>query len=222
MSEEHLDAHLERVLTGDAGLDDPEVAELLASRPEARERLRALEELSRRLDDAGGEARATLDASSSVAAAPGSERVGPVLRGLVRESAPARIPIRFVAAAAALVFFAGLLWMLGPGSGEPREEPGDVYLGDGAIELLEPSGEIGGWGRFRWSSDLPAGGWFTLEVRGADDPPGTAPIVRETDLTENEWTPSRDLPDRIRLRIVAHDAGGVPSGSFERELSLSR
>lgn len=221
MTADERERLLAELLSSELSAEDPAVRRALAEEPALAELVAELRALGGRLDGAGAEQRAVLAAWRGVAAPPGADRVAATLGRLAQADAARRRGLRRVAAAAlaAGVLLAALAWTLAR-----ARRPDPVYLGGpraGALALVEPAEPPDAWSTFRWSFELPAGGWYSLEVRAQDAPDDSPPLAAAPRLRRPEWTPEHELPARIRLRVRAFGADAEPLAALDASLSLS-
>ena len=77
-------------------------------------------------------------------------------------------------------------------------------LGQG-IELLHPdpsAGALAGVEAFRWSGQLPSGGYYMVSVERAGAEPGAAPLLTSGELTEPEWILTPEEASRLHGALV--------------------
>lgn len=161
------------------------------------------EELERALEEVASEERRDLaqaarlelpagraEAAFLAAASPAPRKTNPVLPFLL-------------AAAGVLLLAFGLRGLF---VGEEAPSGGGV-LGPHDIEAA-PSGEVEGFGVFRWNAALPAGGHFLVRVRGAG-------LERASEwLTASSWDPgdTSAWPDEIEWVLEVY--GGSDAGDL--------
>lgn len=219
-SDEH-EAILQRHLTGELAEDSQELRDLLAERPELRERLADLRGLVGALDSAGAEQRAVLRVASELGVAPGDEHVAGVIeqqraRGRSELAAPqtrrpGHLVLLAVAAAAALLLALPFVY---PRLFPPEEGQG-VMLG--ASALLAPRGDVDDFGEFRWDYDRRPGWYFRVLVRdGTADGDGTE-VATSPALETNAWKPADvdDWPREILWELQIEAPGGRLHESFQ-------
>ena len=227
MSESHSAAHedlLKRSLVGELAPDAQ--AALFRECDTCRQQYERLIDLTGTLDEMGREEREVLREIGPVAKH--DERVAQTLHALIRDRAgPARNPapsrgrlILLAAVTAAILLLS--FWLYG-WLGADGRGAGDNYLGPGGIEEQQPAGEVREFGTFRWSLELPPGGWFQLTIRGASAPGVEVfPIERKR---ETEWTPDAQqrelLPDDIFWEVASFTATGNLVKSVETHAWLS-
>jgi hypothetical protein len=177
------------------------------------------------------------------------ERVAEVLRRLQRESGipasvspsplaptgrneparPSRIVWIGLAAAAALLLVVPFLFQqrgLFPegATGDPTSDRPQAVLGNG-IEGLWPSGEVTSFGAFRWKRELPAGGWFEVNVYKAGRMGQDEPLLRSGEIFAAEWKPEASalllLPPEIDWEVLVYDAGRMPVARATTAATLS-
>jgi hypothetical protein len=245
-SQEHGPAHealLADALAENAEPRPEELERLLDGCAECRREYAALSKLAQRLDRgakweyevlAGSQFRAA--AASARGASGERERFltrqrREVERTLRASLAPSgarpslwrrSFPLRVAAAAATVAAATWIVKRLVPHSPSRAQ---DFMLGPqqawtGVSARIESDGSI----TFRWSYDLPPGGWYLLAVEAADA--SAAVPLAEVRLREGEWKPEPEQcaswPGVVRWRVSAYDASGRSlSTSRESELSLA-
>lgn len=222
-SPEH-EAILSQVLLGDLAEDDAKARAVLESCSICREQLAAFRDVETRAQAAGEFQRLVLEESEKIVDAPGLDQVEAVLGELEDRpnAAPAnRVrPLPWVvwplsAAAAAIV----VLWVSGFLTTEPTTEPSHEILLGVPIQGMEPQGQVGEYGTFRWRHSLPTGGWFVVRVFDAEAPAGTAALQQSKKLFDFQWQPARESeqtwPDSIRWTVQAYSATGQLSATGE-------
>ena len=126
-----------------------------------------------------------------------------------------------LAAAAAILLFVLAPWRnrsavpadLGTETGEDGR-----WLGSAPWTALAPKGEVEGWGSFRWTGQVPRGGWFELVV--SDGETGER-LARIEELSSNEWTPlDSSTWSAIEWQLTVYEASGDLRHSFRERAHL--
>jgi hypothetical protein len=216
---EHLE-WLEQLLSGELSPEAPEVRARLEECARCRAELDRLRALGARLDAAGADMRADLEAAGDLRV-PGEERIEARVPALAA-SLPRRRRILPWLLAAAAVLAALLAWRLS--TARPGEAP--LVLGDeedaSAWELTAESGP-GRYARFSWRyrGEPPSG--YVLRISDALAPPETPP--EEIRCSVPEWIPTeeeeRRLPDRIGWQVLALGPSGERDDVLSRSPSVS-
>lgn len=208
---EHSERHeeiLQRILTGDLDPEGDEARQQLEACADCRRELEGMRALLSELDAAGAFERSVLEEASELADAPGLgdvERVlkaemsgaqvdleAPILAG-PRPAARARLVTWAAVIAAAIIGVVLLQGLLGTNTNDRSTEQTMGTEGIEGIELVRPLQPGDGFGTFEWNYDLPPGMTFEVVVHDADPEARTEPLHRESDLTENRWTPDEKL-----------------------------
>lgn len=180
---------LEEVALGERSHDDPEVRDMADRNLVFAERLAELDAVQSLLDQTGQEQALTLAEAERVRRA---------------ESSPVR---RVWLGVAALALVSLALWSFS--DGDDLGIPHGQRMGNNAVELLAPAGEVASFSEFRWRFELPANGWFTLRVFDAES---GIEIGRADEWTADAWAPRESAtggwPNRIRWTVEAYDANG--------------
>lgn len=226
---------LAAVAAGELDPRSDSVRELLDRCPGCREELREMLQITKTLDRAGTLEKKRLSSSLGDPANPVDRAwVETTLRskGLLPKPRPepaSRLRRLLLSRRGTLIAAALLLvsiWIIQPfprESNSPAIEPnpaspfpGSAPLLGGDLQLLDPVGEVSEWGRFRWSQDLPKGGWFVITVYEAE---GNSPRILAGPETriEGEWQPTSEetaaWPNSIRWEVQAFDATKVLCGN---------
>jgi len=102
------------------------------------------------------------------------------------------------------------------GTGQIRRIlPGETSPARLVVRLPEP--RVDAFGTFAFEGPRPPDGWFSIEIRGADDPADAAPLLRLERTEGLAWTPTGTelaaLPPAIAVTVRAFDAVGTEVAS---------
>lgn len=181
---------LQRVTLGELPPDAPEVVAARRADPELDAALIETEGVLAALERARAEREAVLADAAARTGAPGEAVVAPFVRA---RTASARKRPRWAAALAIAAAALLALWLpraLDPGTSR-SSDPSTPLGGRASLAAEAPVGPGSDFARFAWTADVE-GGWFEVEVFGADGEPlegGTSGPV-----DGREWTPD---PDRV-------------------------
>lgn len=195
-SSERVDELRRAILLGEVERDDPGLRRALEAHPQLVAELEDFDRLARELGEGArlerevvAEARELGPVAEEAAVAAQVARLARERMSAGAENGPAWAlgrRLALLAAAAALIAVGFFLTTRDEG----RPDRIDQFLSTTEVELLEPIGEAGRVGAFRWEAKLPASGWFEVTVfdLSAEDPFESP--VSSGRVIVNTWSPS--------------------------------
>ncbi|MEM7305613.1 MAG: hypothetical protein AAF682_03030 [Planctomycetota bacterium] len=233
LPEEELDI-VRRILTGDLRREEEPARSLLDRSPAARAELEQLEGVERRLTEIVEETADELHRAAAGTAEAGAEEerilagfaeaagAAPAQAAAPTDGVPRLARLAAVVTAVAATLLA-VLFVLDRGGEDVDPLDPDIPLGP-TVRLDAPAGAVPDYEEFRWTYELPAGGYFELLILDARAGMALDEVFASPRLREPRWRPGArldSLPDEIRWEVTAFDAGGavLATGSGEARRS---